>query len=331
MLMLLFFAPAMYSATGVTGTEFLNFMPGARAFALGEAFYSEKDDLFGMYYNPALINFVKRRQLALQHTEWFQSIRYEYLSYIFPKIKIRGKVIEKTALTMMLVHFGKIPNTIINMDYWVTHNDIHPSITLGEYSALFQNIMLTKALQYKGYDLGISAKLLISKIAQYYSYNYAADAGVVFNTFSMRESLKMRDVLKKLLVPYQVGVSVRNIGPPSYFVNQAYADPQPTEAALGFTNKWFNEKLNYNFSLRYRAYYGIILGQGIEYSPFKMLSLRAGYMHKFIDSGIGALNDFSGGLGFNFNIADASIHIDYALKSFGKLGWSHYISTRLKF
>ena len=66
---------------GTTGAAFLKLGAGSRPVAMGEAFVAAADDINALYWNPAGLALADGKQVSFVHTEWFQSIRYEYLAY----------------------------------------------------------------------------------------------------------------------------------------------------------------------------------------------------------------------------------------------------------
>lgn len=328
---ILLFLRSTYPYAGVTANDFLNFYPGARSYALGENDFADTTDAFSLYYNPAVATFLDRKFISLQHTEWFAKIRYEYLGYFAPELKFRGRKYKDVGLSYMLVYLT-VDRTYVNFDYYINKTDIYPYEKSGRYLATFHQLLLTKGYRLNGFNIGVNAKILFSRIDKYNSIDAVFDIGTLWDTSKSREIIKMRERWKKIVIPEKTGFIVRSIGPKTYFVNERYADPQPTEFILAFSNHFFRDKLFYTFNLRYRVYYGMILSQGIEYNIFRALDVRLGYRHKFYENRQKWYNDFNFGLGLNLNIGDkASLHLDYSLKSFYLLGLTHYISTYLKF
>lgn len=316
---------------GVTGSDFLNFYPSARAYALGESDFADTTSGFAIYYNPAAAQLLSSRFLSFQHTEWFAGIRYEYLSYFSPYTNIFGKKLKNFGLSYMLVYLSS-NKTYINSDYYIKKIDIYPFIKAGKYYATFQQLFLTKGFTMYGLNLGVNAKLLFSRIDKYNSVSEVFDIGSIWNTAKLKDTIKKRNKWKMMLIPDKISATIRNIGSKTYFISEKYADPLPTTAILGASYNFFNQKLFYTFNLRYRAYYGIIFGQGLEYTLFKILNLRLGYRHRFYDNNLKWDDDINFGLGLTLNIGEKSVlHLDYAMKSFGILGLTHYVSTYLKF
>jgi len=72
------------SEPGTTAANFLKIGIGAKANAMGEAFTAVADDSTSLYWNPAGLSQLKKRELSAMYNIWFQSIRQGYLSLAFP-------------------------------------------------------------------------------------------------------------------------------------------------------------------------------------------------------------------------------------------------------
>jgi hypothetical protein len=88
---LLFLAGAAPAATDLGGERiatnagaFLKIGVGAKAVGLGEAFTAVADDPSALFWNPAGITNLPRREAYVSHTEWVADIGYDYAAYVTP-------------------------------------------------------------------------------------------------------------------------------------------------------------------------------------------------------------------------------------------------------
>lgn len=63
---------------------FLKIGVGAKAVGLGEAFTAVADDATALFWNPAGLANLPRREAHFSHTSWIADIDYEYLAYAMP-------------------------------------------------------------------------------------------------------------------------------------------------------------------------------------------------------------------------------------------------------
>lgn len=69
---------------GTTSVNFLKLGVGARAVSMGEAFASVADDVYAVYWNPAGLVQLERKEVSFTHMEYLESIRYEWLAAAYP-------------------------------------------------------------------------------------------------------------------------------------------------------------------------------------------------------------------------------------------------------
>ena len=70
--------------SGTTTADFLKIGVGARATAMGEAFTALANDGTSLYWNPAGLIQMEKRELSATYNLWFQQIRQGYVSFSFP-------------------------------------------------------------------------------------------------------------------------------------------------------------------------------------------------------------------------------------------------------
>ena len=69
---------------GTASGTFLRIGLGARATGMGESFVAVANDPSAIYWNPAGLASLQRRELAISHVQWPADIRYEHLTLILP-------------------------------------------------------------------------------------------------------------------------------------------------------------------------------------------------------------------------------------------------------
>jgi len=77
---------------GTSSATFLRIGVGARAVGMGETFVAVANDPSAIYWNPAGLASLLRRELAVSHVEWPADIGYEHLTLILPSRRFGGSV-----------------------------------------------------------------------------------------------------------------------------------------------------------------------------------------------------------------------------------------------
>ncbi len=72
------------SKTGTSLGQFLLIEPSARAAGIGNAGVSLFDGLQGVYYNPAAIGILQKREVTFSHSGWLAGMSYDYAAAAIP-------------------------------------------------------------------------------------------------------------------------------------------------------------------------------------------------------------------------------------------------------
>jgi hypothetical protein len=72
------------SKTGTSSAQFLMIPVGTRSAALGGAATASVADASAMYWNPGALALIDRRQVSIEHSEWFADLRHNHLGVILP-------------------------------------------------------------------------------------------------------------------------------------------------------------------------------------------------------------------------------------------------------
>ncbi len=222
---------------GTTGASFLKIGVGARAAAMGDAFTVIVDDSTSLYWNPAGLAKIEKRQLSATYNMWFAGINQGYLGMGFP-ISRRG------------VAAGGVN--------YVDMGDFDGRDEAGNPTGTFTASALNYHLGYAnrvGEKLmwGISAGLVQDTIADDIKSTYAANFGLLFQS---SESLSL-------------GLALQNIG------GQLAGDPLPFVAKIGMALTW--EPLVLVLDIAKPTDNDTYFCAGIEWWVWDGLALRAGY------------------------------------------------------
>ena len=237
---ILVFALNISSSAGGSGTTAANFLKlgvGARAAALGDAFTVIVDDSTSLYWNPAGLAKMEKRQFSATYNMWFAGINQGYLGMSFP-LSRRGVI----AGGVNYVDMG---------DFDGRDEFGNPT---GTFTASALNYQLGYANRFREKFLwGISAGLVQDTIADDIKSTYAANLGLLFES---SESLSL-------------GLAVQNIG------GQLGGDPLPFVAKVGMAYTW--KSLLLALDIASPADNDVYYCAGIEWWMMDGIALRVGY------------------------------------------------------
>lgn len=77
---------------GTSSGTFLRIGVGARAVALGESFVAVANDPSAIYWNPAGLASLQRREISISHVEWPADVTYEHVVLVLPSRKLGGSI-----------------------------------------------------------------------------------------------------------------------------------------------------------------------------------------------------------------------------------------------
>jgi len=153
------------SGPGTTAANFLKIGIGARATAMGEAFTALADDGTSIYWNPAGLVQVKKRELLAMYNIYFEEIKQGYLSLASPLLQ--GTI----GLGFNYLHMGDIEGT-----------DAQGNLT-GYFSASDFQASLAYARSLSPHlSFGISAGILQDAIKEDKKTAFLANVGLLLKT-----------------------------------------------------------------------------------------------------------------------------------------------------
>ncbi|MBN1383916.1 MAG: PorV/PorQ family protein [Elusimicrobia bacterium] len=308
------YAARIRSNAGSTSAAFLKIGIGARPVSMGSSYVAVADDAYAIYWNPAGLLQIDKREIAGVHNTWFEQIQHEFLGYVHP-------LSEKNALA-----FGMIG--------LYTKKDIEGRTGLGEqfegvpdpYEPLtspewyFRSYDFAAVANYahrvgRGLDAGMGLKLIKQKIDVEEAYGAALDLAGLYRTGKL---IKTGNGLS-------MGFAVQNIGPKIKFIEKGFHLPLNFKAGCAY--RLLDKKLTTAFDINQSIDNYMKFSAGAEYLLMKMLALRAGYGFRLYGSEPGASSGISAGMGFKMN----DIQMDYAFVPFGVLGNTHRVSLLVRF
>lgn len=221
--------------------RFLKLPVGARAIGLGGAYSAVEGDASSIGWNPASLASIKKPELSLMHNEWLAETRYEFIGFINP------------------MKIGNLGAGLIYLSSGEMEKRGEDRSLQGSFSAY--NLALVGS-----YSREISEALSFGtnvKFIRMVIENESANGiGFDFGLFS------------KNILPVSLALTIQNVGPNMKFINESFNLPSILTIgasysldsllfAVDFKKQLFMDKLSVSF--------------GVEYMPFSLLALRAGY------------------------------------------------------
>lgn len=316
---------------GSSTYSFLNLPNSARVTALGGYLPAVVDeDVNATYQNPALLNPSMHNRLSLSYIDWFSDVKYGYAAYAR---SYQG--IGNFALGLQYINYGTfnaadesgtINGTFTGGDY---------VLQLGYSRPLSKDSMFTAGANLKG---------IVSNYETYNSFGAALDIGVTYNNPAKRFTASA--VVRNLGVqfkPYastreplpldvQLGLSTKLKYLPLRFMLTAHSlqrfmglgyidtlsrpttDPltgESTIPTLGFGNRL----------MRHFVF-------GIEFSPLKFFSFRAGYNYQRRQEFAIETRRGTVGLSWGLSLKISKFRIDYSRSAFHLAGSPNHITLQ---
>jgi hypothetical protein len=222
---------------GTTAAAFLKIGVGARAAAMGDAFTVIVDDGTSLYWNPAGLARIGKRQLSATYNMWFAGINQGYLGISFP---LSGRGVAAGGVN------------------YIDMGDFDGRDEAGNPTGTFTASALNYHLGYangvgKKFVWGISAGVVQDTIDDDRKSTYAANLGLIFKSSEL----------------LSLGLVVQNIG------GELGGDPLPFLAKIGMALTW--EPLVLVLDIAKPTDNDIYFCAGIEWWAWDGIALRAGY------------------------------------------------------
>ncbi|MFH2069678.1 MAG: PorV/PorQ family protein [Elusimicrobiota bacterium] len=296
-----FFTPAsagINSKAGTSGAAFLKIGVGARAVAMGESFVAVADDANALYWNPAGISTVVKKELSVMYNKWLIDTNYGFIGFVHPLENC------SVGLSVLYLDYGKI-------DGWSDTNQPEPDFTANDIAV---GISCGKKLNEK-LSVGATLKSVQSKIEKESAQTITADAGILL-------SFAAGDTAGE----FKTGLSLQNIVGQLKFIDKAYQLPANIKAGCAYSP--VNKPMTITMDVNIPNDNDISANIGLEFRIKQMLALRGGYKLKLTgNDDTGGLSNLTAGIGFIYS----PVQIDYALVPYGNLDTSHRVSFSVKF
>ena len=279
---------ASQASSAAETASFLNIGVGARGLGMGGAYTALADDANALYWNPAGLSKLEKREFTASHAEMFESTRLDFLAYAHPTSK------GTFAAGLTYLSHGKIEG-----------RDGLGRPTAG-YDASDAALSLGYARKLEMVDLGATFKYLRSHIGGAEAQGVAVDVGA-----------------KRAFDRVSVGAALRNLGPGLKFQDQR--NDLPLRLAVGAAYKFTGGHTAAAELVNGPRGAGTDASFGGEFQAVKNLYMRAGYTTQTAITG-GTGFDVARGLTLGLGFRNEKWSLDYAVLPSGELGRSHRFS-----
>ena len=236
MLLLLFIISLpvpVLAGPGRTGAQILNLGGGARARALGDAFYAMSGDVTTSLWNPSGLADLPESRLRSGQKAAQASMFYTDYSAPFGEA---GEGLYYTFLSgaMPLGDFGTIGATLQMQGQGTIAVTTDSPDVLREES-LGTNFVLTFSYADRiteSLSAGINGKIIRMVLGRENGSSYAVDLGAQY-------------LLPYEPVPTTIGVAIQNIGPGISFIDENQADPLPRFLRVGTSISLYRDRYNH--------------------------------------------------------------------------------------
>jgi hypothetical protein len=226
-------------AQGEAAVPFLLLAPDSRAGGIGESGGGLADNSAAIFWNPAGIAFLDGYEVSITHSNWLpqfglDDLFYDYLTYRQYVEDISGSV--TASITYM--NFGEFIRTGEGSpDPLGTFRSFDAALTLGYATKVHPD-----------WGLGFNFRLIHSRLSDKPTAGEQGEGVATSVSFDIAAMWRPAELNLPLIGDFgnrfSLGMNLSNIGPEIYYIDQAQADPIPTNFRLGIATQLFQDEFN---------------------------------------------------------------------------------------
>jgi len=238
MICMIFLAvPRVSYAQGEAAVPFLLLAPDSRFSGIGESGSGLADNSAAVFWNPAGIAFLTGTELSITHSNWLPQFNldlfYDYLTYRQYFEDLSGSI--TASITYM--NFGEFVRT----------GEFDPT-PLGTFRSFDAALTLGYATKlHPDWGVGVNFRIIHSRLSDQpvgEEKGSGVATSVSFDLAGMWRPEHLDIFGWNLDNSLSIGANLSNLGPKIYYIDQAQADPIPTNFRLGFAFELVNDEFN---------------------------------------------------------------------------------------
>lgn len=264
--------------------SFLNFAGSARSLSMGQAFSAVADDSSAVYWNPAGLRLLDRKDIVTMYSTLQQDTNFGFLSYGQP--------------TQNLGTFGV---GIVNLqsNEFKRRNEVGDS--LGTFKSQNSAFLLSHGFRIgENWNAGSTLKVVRQDLDGFSATGFGADMGLLYRFFTR----------------WQAGLAIRNIVPAQLKLNSE-TEQFPVDLRMGLAFQ-ANKQLMLSSDLGKAESQSIKLRLGSEWKFNEMVSFRGGVNESDISAGLGFnIGNWGIDYAFGYNLFSQNIQNEGGNHNFG--------------
>ena len=226
-------------AQGEAAVPFLLLAPDSRAGGIGESGGGLADNSAAIFWNPAGIAFLEGIELSFTHSNWLPQFNlddlfYDYLTYRQYLEELGGSI--TSSITYM--NFGEFIRT----------GEGSPD-EIGRFRSFDAALTLGYATKvHSDWGLGLNFRIIYSRLSDKPTAGELGSGVATSVSFDIATMWRPENLNLPLIGNFDnrfsLGINLSNIGPKIYYIDQAQADPIPTNFRLGLALRLLEDEYN---------------------------------------------------------------------------------------
>lgn len=238
--MLLLFSVNSVFAQGESAVPFLLIAPGARPGGMGEAGAALANDATAIFWNPAGLAFQfenpdtdSRGEASLMHVKWLPQFNFSDLWYDYLAARYYVDDIGMLGLSITFLNLGTNQATDENGNDLGTFDSFEYAITLSYATKIKENL-----------GVGVNLKFIQSNLTNKTLQVGAENSDGRSSSFAVDLGIKWIPAYEFLGDRFSLGANLSNVGPKMTYIDEAQADPLPTNLRLGAAYNLLDDEFN---------------------------------------------------------------------------------------